>query len=245
MPFNKDVNTIDDSEVEKFSAIADEWWDENGKFRPLHLINPLRIGYIKHQIEKHLGAKFSQYKLLDVGCGGGLISVPMAKIGFDVEGIDASEKNIMVAHAHAKKNNIKNLDYHFTSVENHAPKNANKYDVILALEVLEHVVEIENFIYSLKQMLKPGGVLIISTINKTFKSLLLAKVAAEYILGWVPVGTHSWFKFLKPQDLRKMFKTVGMEIEDKTGMIFNPLTREWKLGRNTNVNYFMVLKTST
>lgn len=242
MAFNKEINTIDNDEVEKFSAIADEWWDESGKFRPLHLINPVRISYIKSQIEKKLGSKFSTYNLLDVGCGGGLISVPMAKIGFNVHGIDASEKNIMVARAHAKKNKIKNLEYLFTSVEHHASKNEEKYDVILALEVLEHVADVESFIYALKQMLKPDGVLIISTINKTLKSLMLAKIAAEYILGWVPIGTHSWHKFLRPKDLKKKFKLVDMEVVDKAGMIFNPITREWIIGSSMAVNYFLVFK---
>ncbi|MFI4983722.1 MAG: bifunctional 2-polyprenyl-6-hydroxyphenol methylase/3-demethylubiquinol 3-O-methyltransferase UbiG [Rickettsiales bacterium] len=239
---SKEINTIDNDEVEKFSAIADEWWDEEGKFRPLHQINPIRIKYIKSQIEKHLGAKFSGYKLLDVGCGGGLISVPMAKIGFTVDGVDASEKNIMVARAHAKKHRIKNLEYMYTSVEHHAEKNLQKYDVILALEVLEHVAEINNFIHALKQMLKPGGVLIISTINKTIKSLLLAKIAAEYILHWVPVGTHSWHKFLRPADLKQSFHNTGLDVVGKAGMVYNPLAREWKIGRSMDVNYFMVMQ---
>ncbi len=227
--------TIDPKEINKFSAMADEWWDETGKFKPLHKMNPVRISYIKNQIGKVAGKK-----ILDVGCGGGLISIPFARLKADVTGIDAGEENIKVAKNYALRNGIE-VDYHTTSIEEFSEYNESKFDIIFALEIVEHVSDIKTFLEHITKCLKPNGLLFISTINKTLKSFALAKVAAEYILRWVPKGTHDWEKFVKPDELLDITKG-DFDLVNMSGMIFNPLLNAWTLSNKTDVNYIITLK---
>ena len=202
------INTINKKEIEKFSKIAEEWWDTTGKFKPLHKFNPIRIDYIKQNIIKtfNLDSKkrpLNKIKILDVGCGGGLLSEPMCRLGADVTGIDASEKNINVAKVHAKKNDL-SIKYICSS-----PEKLNtdlKYDVILNMEIIEHVEDVEFFLKSCSKLLKKGGIMFVATLNKTFKSYIFAIVGAEYILRWLPIGTHEWEKFVKPEELIQILK---------------------------------------
>ncbi len=228
-------STIDPKEIEKFSAKADERWDEAGKFKPLHKMNPVRISYIKNQIGKVAGKK-----ILDVGCGGGLISIPFARLKADVTGIDAGDENVKVAKNYALRNGVE-LDYHATSIEEFSQYNEAKFDIIFALEIVEHVSDINTFLKHITKCLKPSGLLFISTINKTLKSFALAKVAAEYVLRWVPKGTHDWEKFVKPDELLAMTKS-DYEVVDVSGMKFSPILNSWGMSKNTDVNYIITLK---
>ena len=198
-------NTINKEEIEKFSNLAEEWWDPNGKFKPLHKFNPIRIEYIKNHLVKEFNIKnknkpLSKLEILDIGCGGGLLTEPMHRLGGKLTGIDASKKNINIAKIHAKKNKLK-INYICSSPEK--LKSSKKYDVILNMEIVEHVRDLNFFIKSSSHLLKKNGVMFIATINKTLKSYLLAIIGAEYILNWLPVGTHDWFKFVEPQKLKK------------------------------------------
>lgn len=232
-------STISAEEVEKFSRIADEWWDPHGKFAPLHKINPLRLGYIEQQIHQHLQKNISDVTLLDVGCGGGLIAEPLAQKGANVTAIDASEKNIAVAKLHAEKSGA-SVDYKCMSAEA-LTETGLQYDIVSALEIVEHVADVELFIASLSKLVKPGGLLFMSTINRNPKSYALAIVGAEYILRWLPIGTHDWQKFIKPSELKHMLEQHHMVITDTCGMSFNPLTTQWKLTpSDVSVNYLMV-----
>ena len=197
------MNSINKKEIEKFSKIAEEWWNPNGKFKPLHNFNPIRIKYIKENIEKYLKIKskdrpLKNINLLDIGCGGGLLSEPMCRLGANVVGIDASKKNIEVAKFHAKKNKLK-IDYKVASPE--TLKIKTKFDIILNMEIVEHVEDVEFFINESSKLLKENGMMFVATLNKTLKSYMFAIVGAEYILKWLPIGTHDWEKFIKPEDL--------------------------------------------
>ena len=232
-------NTINKKEIEKFSKIAEEWWNPNGKFKPLHKFNPLRISYIKDNIIKtfklnHNKTPLKNIKILDIGCGGGLLSEPMCRLGATVTAIDASEKNINVAKLHAKKNNLK-IDYICTSPEQ--LKNKNKFDVILNMEIVEHVDDINLFLKSCSKLLKKDGIMFIATINKTLKSYVFAIVGAEYILRWLPIGTHDWEKFVKPNDLVEILKIHNTKLERFDGMKFNLITDEWNISKDMSVNY--------
>ena len=201
-------NTINKKEIEKFSKIAEEWWNPEGKFKPLHKFNPIRISYIKDNIINtfkltNKNKPLNNIKILDIGCGGGLLSEPMSRLGAQVSGIDASEKNISIAKLHAKKNNL-NIDYKCVSPENFNTK--NKFDVILNMEIIEHVDNINFFLESCSKLLKKNGIMFIATLNKTLKSYLFAIIGAEYVLRWLPIGTHEWEKFVKPEDLVKIQK---------------------------------------
>lgn len=231
----KKQSTLNQSEVDKFSAIADEWWDETGKFRPLHKMNPLRIGYIKDKFGDLKGKR-----ILDVGCGGGLLSVPLARLGGDVTAIDASDENIKVAQNYAERIGLE-IDYQATLIEDFAPKHKKQFDLVTALEIIEHVDNLDQFLNNCIDCLKPGGILIISTINRTLKSLALAKIGAEYILRWVPAGTHEWGKFVKPNEIEEIIG-LRMKCLDTSGMVFSPISNDWRLSRRTNVNYIMTLK---
>jgi ubiquinone biosynthesis O-methyltransferase len=203
-------NTINKQEIEKFNRLAEEWWDPEGKFKPLHKFNPVRIEYIKNNIIKKFKIKnkkkpFSNLNILDIGCGGGLLAEPMHRLGGKITGIDASNKNIQIAKIHAKKNNFK-IDYICSSPENFESK--KKFDVILNMEVVEHVDNLNFFIKSSSSLLKKDGVMFIATINKTLKSYIFAIIGAEYILNWLPVGTHDWFKFVEPSKLQKILKEI-------------------------------------
>jgi len=231
------TSTIDKSEIEKFSRIADEWWNENGKFKPLHKFNPARIAYIRKKIEKHNEARSTKHearsiKLLDIGCGGGLVAEPFARLGFDVTAIDASEKNITIAKIHAEKSGLK-IDYRVNSAE----EISGQFDVILALEIIEHVADVEKFIAACAKLVKQDGLIFIATINRNLKSLAFAKFAAEYVLKWLPAGTHDWKKFLKPSEINFCANACGLKLEELRGFNYNILTDEWKESDNIDINY--------
>ena len=238
------MNTVNKKEIEKFSKIADEWWNPNGKFKPLHKFNPIRIKYIKHNIIKKfkLNSKNTPLKnidILDIGCGGGLLAEPMCRLGAKVVGIDASQKNINVAKFHAKKNKL-NINYICASPE--ILKINKKFDVILNMEIIEHVDDINFFIKKSSELLKKNGLMFIATINKTLKSYVFAIIGAEYILQWLPRGTHDWDKFVKPEDLIKIGKSNNLRLEKLNGMEFNLLTNEWNITSDNSINYITKFK---
>ena len=232
-------NTINKKEIEKFSKIAEEWWNPEGKFKPLHKFNPIRISYIKENIIKTFKlddnkTPLKNIKILDIGCGGGLLSEPMCKLGAKVTGIDASDKNIKVAKLHSKKNNLK-IDYLCSSPEKF---NADaKFDVILNMEIVEHVENVNFFLKSCSKLLKKNGIMFVATLNKTLKSYIFAIVGAEYILRWLPIGTHEWEKFVKPGELVKILKKYDLRLDSLDGMKFNLLKDEWKVSKDKSVNY--------
>ena len=233
------INTINKKEIEKFSKIAEEWWNPRGKFKPLHKFNPIRISYIKDNIIKSLKLKnqkkpLQKVSILDVGCGGGLLSEPMKKLGAEVVGIDASEKNIQVAKLHAKKNNL-DINYFCASPENFTKK--MKFDVVLNMEIVEHVEDVDFFLKSSAKLLKKGGIMFVATLNKTLKSYLFAIIGAEYILKWLPIGTHEWEKFVKPQDLIKMLKKYDLKLDCLDGMKLNLIKDQWNISSDKSVNY--------
>ena len=232
-------NTINKKEIEKFSKIAEEWWNPQGKFRPLHKFNPIRILYIKDNIISTLKLKnknkpLENVKILDIGCGGGLLSEPMKRLGADVVGIDASDKNISVAKLHAKKNHL-NINYFCTSPEKF--KTDKKFDVILNMEIIEHVEDVEYFLKSCSKLLNKNGLMFVATLNKTLKSYLFAIVGAEYILRWLPIGTHEWDKFIEPKQLVNILKKYNLKLDALDGMKFNIIKDEWTLSSDKSVNY--------
>ena len=233
------MTTINKKEIEKFSKMADEWWDPNGKFKPLHKFNPIRIQYIKENIIKNFNLPknnepLSGINILDIGCGGGLLSEPMSRLGASVTGIDASEKNIQIAKLHSKKNKLK-INYICTSPEKMNMK--KKFDVILNMEIVEHVEDIELFLKSSSNLLKKNGLMFIATINKTLKSYIFAIVGAEYILRWLPIGTHEWEKFVKPEDLKKILFKNNLSLSKLDGMNFDIIKDQWKISSDLSVNY--------
>ena len=234
------VNTINKKEIEKFSKIAEEWWNPSGKFKPLHKFNPIRISYIKNNIinsYKIINNKkkpLEKIKILDVGCGGGLLSEPMRRLGAEVVGLDASDKNINVAKAHAIKNNLK-IKYLCSSPENY--KTEYKFDVILNMEIVEHVEDIDLFLGSCSKLLKKNGIMFVATLNKTLKSYLFAILGAEYVLRWLPIGTHEWDKFVKPEDLIKTLKKYDLNLDEIKGLKFNLIRDVWNLSSDKSVNY--------
>ena len=235
------MNSINKKEVEKFSKIAEEWWNPTGKFKPLHNFNPIRIKYIRDNIIKDfsissLDRPFKNLKILDIGCGGGLLSEPMCRLGASVVGIDASKKNIGVAKLHAKKNNLE-IDYRVASPEK--LKTKIKFDVILNMEIVEHVEDIDFFIKESSKLLKKDGIMFIATLNKTLRSYVFAIIGAEYILKWLPIGTHDWEKFIKPDDLIKISKKKNLSLKKLDGMRFNILDNSCKVDSDTSVNYIV------
>mgnify|MGYP001227685364 FL=1 len=237
-------NTINKKEIEKFSRIASQWWDPNGKFKPLHNFNPIRIEYIKNSIIKHFKIKSStkslrKINILDIGCGGGLLSEPMCRLGANVVGIDASDKNIEVAKFHAKKNNLK-INYICSSPE--TLRIDKKFDVILNMEIIEHVDDIDYFIKKSSQLLKKNGLMFVATLNKTLKSYFFAIIGAEYILRWLPIGTHDWEKFVKPKDLIEISKKNNLKIEELDGLKFDLLKNKWSISKDKSVNYIARFK---
>ncbi|MDA7597022.1 bifunctional 2-polyprenyl-6-hydroxyphenol methylase/3-demethylubiquinol 3-O-methyltransferase UbiG [Candidatus Pelagibacter sp.] len=232
------MSSVNKKEIEKFSKIADEWWDPNGKFKPLHKFNPIRIRYIKENIINNFKLKnkkpLEKINILDIGCGGGLLSEPMQKLGANVTGIDASFKNIKVAKLHAKKNNLK-INYLCSSPEK--LKINKKFDVILNMEIVEHVEDIHFFLKSCSNLLKKNGLMFVATINKTLKSYMFAIVGAEYVLRWLPIGTHDWEKFVKPNDLKNILKNNNLVLNKLDGMHFNIIKDEWNISKDTSVNY--------
>ena len=235
------MNSINKKEIEKFSKIANEWWNPNGKFKPLHKFNPIRIQYIKDNLVSDFNIKLSDkplknIKILDIGCGGGLLSEPMCRLGAKVLGIDASKKNIEVAKFHAKKNNLK-INYKVASPE--ILKIKEKFDVILNMEIVEHVEDLDFFIKESSKLLKKNGTMFVATLNKTLKSYAFAIIGAEYILRWLPIGTHSWEKFVKPIDLINISKKNNLIFKKLDGMKFDILNNSWKVSRDTSVNYII------
>ena len=233
------TNTINKKEIEKFSRIAEEWWNPEGKFKPLHKFNPIRISYIKENIVSTFKLEnekkpLEKIEILDIGCGGGLLSEPMSRLGAKVVGIDASEKNINVAKLHAKKSNL-DIKYFCTSPENF--KINTKFDVILNMEIVEHVQDVDFFLKSCSKLLKKNGVMFVATLNKTLKSYLFAIIGAEYILKWLPIGTHEWEKFIKPEKLIDIMKNHDLKIEKIDGMKFNLIKNEWSLSSDKSINY--------
>ena len=233
------TTTINKEEIDKFSKIADEWWDPYGKFKPLHAFNPIRIKYIKDNIIKHFKIEkkilpLSKLKILDIGCGGGLIAEPMTRLGASVTGIDASEKNIKIAKAHLRKNKLK-INYKCASPENFIYK--EKFDVILNLEIVEHVEDLELFIKKSSRLLKKGGLMYVATINKTLKSYLFAIIGAEYVLRWLPIGTHDWEKFVEPSTLISFGEKNFLKLNKIDGMKFDIISNYWKLSEDKSINY--------
>jgi|TARA_B110000914_G_scaffold223411_1_gene238837 2-polyprenyl-6-hydroxyphenyl methylase/3-demethylubiquinone-9 3-methyltransferase len=239
------MGTINKDEINKFSRIADEWWDINGKFKPLHMFNPIRIGYILDitlsyfKIDKNKRLPLKDLKILDIGCGGGLISEPMSRLGAKVTGIDASERNIQVAKLHAKKNNL-NIDYLNTVPEN--LNRLNEFDIILNLEVVEHVEDLNLYLSSCFGLLKKKGIMFTATINRSLTSYIKAIVGAEYILRWLPIGTHDWNKFVTPEELEKKLTDLNFSITNLTGLNYNPIFQEWKKTKDMSVNYIIAAK---
>jgi 2-polyprenyl-6-hydroxyphenyl methylase/3-demethylubiquinone-9 3-methyltransferase len=238
--------TIDPTEVAKFSAMAAEWWDPAGKFAPLHRFNPVRLSFIRSQAAAHFGRDtrslrpFEGLSLLDIGCGGGLLSEPMARLGFAVTGADASEKNIGTARAHAAQSGL-DIDYHATTAEALAAE-GRQFDVVLNMEVVEHVADVDAYLKACAALVKPGGLTLVATMNRTLKSLALAKIGAEYVLGWLPRGTHDWNRFIPPEKLRAALEETGLSICKTQGVSFNPLAWDWFLSDDVDVNYMVVAR---
>ena len=238
------MNSINKKEIEKFSKIAEEWWNPNGKFKPLHNFNPIRIKYIKENIIKDFKIKSSKkplnkINLLDIGCGGGLLSEPMCRLGANVVGIDASSKNIEVAKFHAKKSRLK-INYKVASPEK--LKTNIKFDIILNMEIVEHVENVDFFIKESTKLLKKNGIMFVATLNKTLKSYAFAIIGAEYILKWLPIGTHDWEKFIQPNDLIRISAKNSLSLKKLDGMKFNILNNSWKISKDTSINYIVKLK---
>jgi len=233
------MSSVNKKEIEKFSKIAAEWWDPSGKFKPLHKFNPIRIKYIKENIISNFKLRIKKKPLdkiniLDIGCGGGLLSEPMTRLGANVTGIDASNKNINIAKLHAKKNKLK-IDYLCSSPEKLKIK--KKFDVILNMEIIEHVEDINFFINSCSKLLKKNGLMFVATLNKTLKSYMFAIIGAEYVLRWLPIGTHDWEKFVRPEDLKKILGKNSLKLEKLDGMNFNIIKDEWSVSSDTSINY--------
>jgi 2-polyprenyl-6-hydroxyphenyl methylase/3-demethylubiquinone-9 3-methyltransferase len=236
--------TVDPAEIERFSRIAEEWWDPAGKFAPLHQLNPVRIGYIRDRAAAHWrrgalsGSPLDGLDLLDIGCGGGLLSEPMARLGATVTGIDAAERNIATASLHAEGQDLA-IDYRATTAESLAEA-GKQYDIVLALEIVEHVADVELFLRTCGALVKPGGLLFLSTLNRTAKSWALAIAGAEYVLRWLPRGTHDWKKFLKPSEVVRGLRGGGIDAQEIVGVVYSPLSRAWSLNKaDLDVNYML------
>ena len=232
-------DTINKKEIDKFSKLADEWWDPEGKFKPLHNFNPVRLRYIKDTIIKKFGNRseklpLKDIKILDIGCGGGLLSEPLSRLGATVTGIDASERNIKIAKMHLKKSKL-NIDYYCSSPEKFITK--EKFDVVLNMEIVEHVNNVDFFLLKSSELLKKNGLMFIATLNKTLKSYIFAIIGAEYILKWLPIGTHDWNKFLKPDELINICKNNSLNLNNLIGVKFDILKNEWTISEDSSVNY--------
>ena len=235
--------TIDADEVARFSAMADEWWDPTGKFRPLHKFNPIRLGYIRDRLCAHFDrdprslTPLDELTLLDVGCGGGLISEPLARMGAIVTGIDASEKNIGTARAHAARSDVE-IDYRCSTAEDLMAA-GETFDIVLSLEVVEHVADVDLFLDSCTALVRDGGAMILATLNRTPKAFMFGIVGAEYVMRWLPRGTHDWKKFVRPSELSRGLRRNGVDVSDISGLSFNPLSDEWRVSGDVSVNYIL------
>ena len=238
--------SIDPAEVERFSAMAAEWWDPTGKFKPLHLFNPVRLGFIRDEAARRFGRNVSQprpfegMRLLDIGCGGGLLCEPMTRLGFAVTGVDASERNIGVARAHAEQQGL-DIDYRADTAEALLLQGEPPFDVVLNMEVIEHVADPERFLKDCVKLLRPGGLMIVATLNRTLKAHALAVVGAEYVLRWLPPGTHDWKKFIKPVEILRFLHGEPVSIAGPFGVSYDPLSGRWAPSRDTAVNYMMTV----
>lgn len=236
--------SVDPGEVAKFSALAAEWWDPSGKFAPLHKFNPVRLAFTRQEAAARFGRDarslrpFEGLSLLDIGCGGGLLSEPMARLGFAVTGADASERNIGTARAHAAQSGLA-VEYRAATAEALAAE-GRTFDVVLNMEVVEHVADVGAYLAACAQLVKPGGLTIVATLNKTLKSLALAKFAAEYVLCWMPRGTHDWNRFIPPAQLQQTLEKSGLSILKTQGVFFDILTWDWRLSSDVDVNYMVV-----
>jgi 2-polyprenyl-6-hydroxyphenyl methylase / 3-demethylubiquinone-9 3-methyltransferase len=236
-------SSVDVREVEKFSALAGEWWDPDGSFAALHRLNPLRLAFVRRVSVRHFGRDelklrpFAGLSLVDVGCGGGLLAEPLARQGFDVLGIDASRENIAAASTHARATKPAPA-YRFARAEDLAQERLS-FDAAVAMEILEHVADRDDFLQTCASLVKPGGLLVLATINRTFKSLALAKFGAEYVLRWIPPGTHDWNRFVTPQELSKSIQKAGLCVLDTQGVSFDPFGWCWRLSSDTEVNYML------
>ena len=237
-------NTLDKKEIEKFTKIAEEWWNPSGKFKPLHKFNPIRIKYIKDNLINDFNIKnkkkpLNGLKILDIGCGGGLLSEPLARLGAKVTGIDPIKRNIEIAKHHLKKSKL-NIKYYNFSPERF--KSNNKYDVVLNMEIVEHVENVDLFIKQSAKFLKKSGIMFIATLNQTLKSYLFAILGAEYILKWLPIGTHDWQKFIKPDELIRICKKNSLNLKKVDGVSFNPIIDKWDISNDKSVNYITKFK---
>ncbi|MFP3942475.1 MAG: bifunctional 2-polyprenyl-6-hydroxyphenol methylase/3-demethylubiquinol 3-O-methyltransferase UbiG [Alphaproteobacteria bacterium] len=241
--------SVDPEEVERFSKLAAEWWNPAGKFRPLHVFNPVRLAFIRDEAARRFGRDttvprpFEGLTLLDIGCGGGLLSEPMTRLGFRVTAVDASEANIKTATIHAREQGL-DIDYRHGSAEALAGENA-RFDVILNMEVVEHVADMQGFLHACASMVAPGGMMVIATLNRTAKAWALAIVGAEYVLGWLPKGTHQHSKFVRPLELRDALEGTGLRVRPPVGVSYNPLAGRWRLSGDTDVNYMVVCERET
>ncbi len=238
--------TIDQTEVDRFSAMAAEWWDPNGKFRPLHKFNPVRLTYIRDLACENFGRDpksrqpLKGLRVLDIGCGGGLLSEPVARMGADVLGADASEKNIRIAMTHSAESGIA-VDYRAVTAEQ-LKDSGETFDIVLNMEVVEHVADVEFFIATCASMVRPGGMMFIATINRTMKAMALAIIGAEYVLRWLPKGTHQYEKLVRPEEIEAPLAASGMQVSERTGVFFHPLQNRWNLSKDMDVNYMLVAR---
>ncbi|MCF6219886.1 MAG: bifunctional 2-polyprenyl-6-hydroxyphenol methylase/3-demethylubiquinol 3-O-methyltransferase UbiG [Robiginitomaculum sp.] len=241
---HKTSTSVDASEMAHFAKMAEDWWNPNGKFKPLHIMNGCRVRFIKDEICAHFlrdpesEVPLKGLRILDVGCGGGLLCEPMARLGADVSGVDALEKNIKTAMIHAEKSGL-DIDYRYTTIEDLIDSGEKPYDVVLNMEVLEHVTDPATFIKHCAQMLRPGGITFCSTINRTAKAFTLTILGAEYIMNWLPKGTHQYAKFITPVEMVRMLKDAGLDPDEPLGMTYNPLAGSWKITNDTSVNYLV------
>ncbi|MBX3578753.1 MAG: bifunctional 2-polyprenyl-6-hydroxyphenol methylase/3-demethylubiquinol 3-O-methyltransferase UbiG [Rhizobiaceae bacterium] len=242
-------STIDRGEVERFAALAAEWWNPNGKFKPLHKFNPVRLAYIRDHVATRFGRDpraarpFEGLRILDIGCGGGLLCEPMARLGATVVGVDPAANNIEVARLHAAETGVA-IDYRVATAEDLADA-GEKFDVILNMEVVEHVADMPLYVARCAQMVKSGGVMFVATINRTLKALGLAIIGAEYVLRWLPRGTHQYAKLVRPDELEKALNDAGMVVVDRTGVIYNPLADRWQPSKDIDVNYMVLAEKSS
>ena len=237
-------STVDPVEIEKFRRMAEDWWDPRGKFRPLHRFNPVRLGFLKERLCRHFGRDpkadrpLAGLRLLDIGCGGGLVAEPLTRLSAEVVGIDATARNVEVARVHAAEGGL-TIDYRHAAAEDLAEA-GESFDAVLALEIVEHVASLDAFVAASARMVRPGGLMVVATLNRTLKAFALAIIGAEYVLGWLPRGTHDWKRFVRPSELEAAMRASGLALAETAGVAFNPILDRWSLGSDLDVNYLAV-----